>query len=284
MTWFKDLWFITSFYLQRCHWLSLDVVAGAMLTHVIASRLPDGHGRVSWASTLCVGIAVFCIYVIDRLLDNHKSSPNTTPRHHFHAKNEGILIKVIAALGVVGLLCLFWLPKQMFLVGVGLAFLVGLYLLVVFNISFAHQFLLFKEVLVAIIYTTGIWGTTLVASTTISWENSTFMLLFGLVAFQNLLLFSWFESFDVEEGYSLAIIWGTETITNILGWLFIVIVIAAICVVIFTIHRFCVRTAIVVTLMSLGLHLIKLQSKQVHANEQYRWLGDGVFLLALWLL
>ena len=74
MNWLHTTAFIIGYYLKRAHWLSLDVVAGAMLTHTIAQRLPDGHGKVSWASTLLVGISVFAIYVIDRLLDNLKSN------------------------------------------------------------------------------------------------------------------------------------------------------------------------------------------------------------------
>lgn len=284
MTWMKDVWFIICYYLKRFHWLSLDVVAGAMITHIIASRLPDGHGEVSWASTLCVGIAVFAIYVIDRLLDNHKSSIDITPRHHFHAQNEGLLIKIVAATGLVGGICLFWLPSQMFMVGFGLAFIVSLYLFVVFNASHTHQVQLFKELFVAFIYTAGVWGTALVAAKNNAWESTTFMFLFGLVAFQNLLLFSWFESLDIEEGYSLAIAWGTETVSKVLHWLVCIVVISAVGTIIFTEYRYCVRAAVVAAMMSLGLHVLKHQSKQVGKDERYRWLGDGVFLLTLWLL
>jgi len=284
MTWFKDVWFIINYYLKRFHWLSLDVVAGAMVTHVIASRIPNGHGKVSWASTICVGIAVFSIYVIDRLLDNRKLSSNTTLRHRFHAQNEGTLLKVLALLGLLGIVCLFWLPSPMFLIGIGLTLLVGIYLFAVFKTSFSNYFQLLKEPLVACIYTAGIWGTALVALPHTIWENYVLMMLFGSVAFQNLLLFSWFESFEVEEGHSLAIEWGTETVSKMLGWLAIMVVMVAIGVLVFTEHRYCVRAAVVVALMSISLHLLKRQPKKVLINERYRWLGDGVFLLTLWLL
>lgn len=284
MSWLKNIPFIIGYYLKRAHWLSLDVVAGAMITHSIAARLPDGHGKVSWASTVLVGISVFAIYVIDRLLDNRKSVPVNTPRHRFHAQNEPLLLKILAGLAVAGLVCLFWLPSEMFLIGFGLACLVGVYLIVVFKTSLTHNFQLFKEPFVALIYTAGIWGTALSAANNAPWESIIFMVLFGLVAFQNLLLFSWFESFDLEEGYSLAIAWGTETVSKVLTWLVAIVVLTALGTLIFTSYRYCVRTSFTVAVMSLCLHLLKQQSTQVQSDEHYRWLGDGVLLFTLWLI
>ncbi|MFN8349155.1 MAG: hypothetical protein U0X91_29415 [Spirosomataceae bacterium] len=282
MTWLKNIAFIANYYLKRAHWLSLDVVAGAMITHVAALRLPDGHGNVSWASTLLVGIAVFAIYVLDRLLDNRKPDPVQTPRHHFHARYEPVLLKILAGLGVVSIICLFWLPSQVLLLGLGLGLLVAVYLFVVFKTSLTDNFQLFKEPFVALIYTAGIWGTALIPLPQRPWESTVFMGLFGLVAFQNLLLFSWFESFDLEEGYSLAIAWGTETVGKVLNWLLALVLTGAIAVLIFTTYRYCVRAAVTVAVMSICTQLLKRESVQM--NERYRWLGDGIFLFTLWLL
>lgn len=284
MSWLTNILFIIGYYLKRAHWLSLDVVAGAMITHSIASRLPDGHGKVSWASTVLVGISVFAIYVIDRLLDNRKSTPVNTARHRFHAKNESLLLKILVGLAVICFICLFWLPSEMFFIGFSLAFLVGVYLLIVFKTSLTHNFQLFKEPFVALIYTIGIWGTALSATPNVPWESITFMVLFGLVAFQNLLLFSWFESFDLEEGYSLAIAWGTEGVSQILTWLVFIVVLTALGTLIFTSYRYCVRTSLTVAVMSICLHLLKQQATQVQSDERYRWLGDGIFFFTLWLI
>ena len=282
MTWLKNVAFIISYYLKRAHWLSLDVAAGATITHGVALRLPDGHGNVGWASTLLVGIAVFAIYVVDRLLDNRKPTPIDTPRHRFHARYEPILLKVLAGLAFVGMICLFWIPSKMIFLGIGLAFLVGIYLFVVFKTSLTDSFQLFKEPFVAIIYTAGIWGTALISIPNTAWESNVFMVLFGLVAFQNLLLFSWFESFDIEEGYSLAIAWGTETVSQVLTWLVTIVVISALGVLVFTSYRYCVRTALTIAVMSVCMHLLKRPS--VQADERYRWMGDGIFLFTLWLI
>lgn len=283
MNWLHTTAFIIGYYLKRAHWLSLDVVAGAMLTHTIAQRLPDGHGKVSWASTLLVGISVFAIYVIDRLLDNLKTKV-TTPRHRFHAKNKSVLLNVLAGLGVVGLLCLFWLPKGMFTIGLSLVVLVVGYLVVVFRTSLTDGMQLFKEPIVALIYTAGIWGTALSAAAVSPWESKILTVLFGIVAFQNLLLFSWFESFDVEEGYSLAIAWGTEAVSRVLTWLSILVCMAALGVLVATSYRYCVRAAITVSAMSLTMDYLKRRSSSVLAAERYRWLGDGIFFFTLWLV
>ncbi len=284
MAWLENIAFIFGYYLKRAHWLSLDVVAGAMITHSIALRLPDGHGKVYWASTLLVGISVFIIYVIDRLLDNRKPNFTSTPRHRFHAKYEPILLKIVTGLGVSGLICLFWLPSNMLLMGFGLAIVAVVYLWVVYKTAPHSNIQLLKEPFVALIYTLGIWGTALSTTPNASWESVVFMVLFGLLAFQNLLLFSWFESFEVEEGYSLAIAWGTETVSTILNGLVIVVILTAFAALLFTQHRYCVRTSITVAMMSLCMHLLKRQPAQAMAQERYRWLGDGVFFFTLWLI
>jgi hypothetical protein len=282
MAWLANIAFIFGYYLKRAHWLSLDVVAGAMVTHSIALRLPDGHGKVYWASTLLVGIAVFAIYVIDRLLDNRKPNFTSTSRHRFHAKYEPLLLKILAGLAVLGLICLFWLPSTMLLIGLVLAILVGVYLFIVYKTSPHSNVQLLKEPFVALIYTLGIWGTALRTTPDASWESIVFMVLFGLVALQNLLLFSWFESFEVEEGYSLAIAWGTETVSKVLTWLVAIVVISALGVLITTSYRYCVRTALTIAVMSICMHLLKRPS--IQSDERYRWMGDGIFLFTLWLI
>ncbi|AEI46591.1 hypothetical protein [Runella slithyformis] len=284
MKWLQNMIFIINYYLQRAHWLSLDVVVGAMVTHVIASRLPDGHGKVSWVSTALAGIAVFMIYVVDRLLDNRKPDHSPTPRHAFHVKHEGLLIKVLSGLGAVACVLLFWVPAKVLWFGLGLTGLVALYLWFAFKISVTHIAQVFKEPLVALVYTAGIWGPAILTQTTLAWESSVLMALYGLLAFQNLLLFSWFESLELEEGFSLAIAWGTETVSAALNWLLWLIVAGALCVLFFTSYRYCVRAAIVVTVMSACTHWLKRSSATALPDERYRRLGDGIFLITLWLL
>ncbi len=284
MKWLKNFFFIIEYYLIRIHWLSLDVVAGAMLTHVVASRLPYGQGKVSWASTVLVGISVFFIYVADRLIDNHKGTTPTTARHKFHAQHEAILLKVMMGLGVIGLICLFWLPFKVIMLGVGLMVVVSVYLKVIQKISSTDTFQLFKEPVVAIVYTIGVWGSAILGQEHTSWEETSFMVLLGIIAFQNLLLFSWFESFDIEEGYSLAIAWGTDTVSQIINILTILVVIGALAILFLTTHRYSIRTSVAVISMSLSLYFLKKHHSQFLGHERYRWAGDGIFFYMLWLL
>lgn len=284
MKWLQNMIFIVNYYLQRAHWLSLDVVVGAIVTHIIASRLPNGHGKVSWVSTLLVGIAVFMIYVADRLLDNRKPDHSPTPRHAFHVKHEQLLTKVLLGLGIAACVLLFWLPAKVLWFGLGLTGLVALYLWFAFRISVTHTAQVFKEPLVAIVYTAGIWGPAILTKTSLAWESPVLMGLYGLLAFQNLLLFSWFESLELEEGFSLAIAWGTETVSAVLNWLLGLIIAGAIGLIIFTSYRYCVRAAIVAVVMSACMHWLKRASATALVNERYRRLGDGIFLITLWLL
>ncbi|MFN4144242.1 MAG: hypothetical protein ACK4GN_00340 [Runella sp.] len=271
--------------LTAAHWLSIDVLLGAMLMHRVALHLPEGRlGGGGWITTLLVGIAVFLIYTTDRLLDNLKTPRPVTHRHRFYAQNRDWLLKIVVGLGVIGLGLLFWLPSSVWCVGLGLAVVVGIYLWVVYRLPSDHSLIVYKEIVVAVAYTVGVWGTAIVQLPTISWEAWSLMLMVGLIAFQNLLLFGWFESLEVERGYSMVIAWGTESVGNWLNKWPILVGLGAVVVVIFTPYWYCVRVSFMLLMMSLALFWIKKEANALLSNEHYRWLSDGVFFLGLWVL
>jgi hypothetical protein len=275
--------FVVGYFLRRAHWLSLDVVLGAMLMHAAAYRLPDRRGQSSWASTLLVGMAVFVIYTLDRFLDNRKTQTPATARHRFYDQQRDFLLKVVIGLAVVGFVLLFWLPFKVIVFGLIISLLAGLYLWVIFRSDAQHTAQLWKEPIVAIIYTLGVWMPSILVAEPVTWESYALMFLFGLVAFQNLLLFSWMESFDLDEGYSLAIAWGTEAVAKIISILAVVVSVAGIVMAVSTTHHYASRTVLTLAMMSFLTYLVKHQAPQLLPQERYRWLGDGVFLLAVWL-
>lgn len=283
MRFVSNVLFVLGYFLQRAHWLSLDVVLGAMLVHTAANHLPDGHTPASWVSTTLVGIAVFVIYTIDRFLDNRKASRPNTPRHRFYHQHRELLLKIVIGLSLLGIALVFWLPLNVIVLGGVLALFSSVYLYVVYQSDTHHSAQLWKEPFVALIYTCGLWLPSCLTSTPTIWEHYALLILFGLVAFQNLLLFSWFESFDLDEGYSLAIAWGTETVGKVLGVLTVLVGVGGVVVAIGTSHHYASRFALTIAMMSGLTFLLKIYAPYLTAKERYRWLGDGVFLLAVWL-
>jgi hypothetical protein len=111
--------------------LSLDaplvaVLWQAALARVSGVALPDG-------CHLALGLAVWVIYILDRVLDSYSTSPQsvTTVRHAFYRRYRwvfilGVLPAAVAALGWTALTAV---PEGILWRGVGLAFIVGMYLL-----------------------------------------------------------------------------------------------------------------------------------------------------------
>jgi hypothetical protein len=224
------------------------------------------------------------IYAFDRFLDNQKTSQITSTRHRFYAQHRVVLSKTLLGCAALGFVFLFWLPFKVIVFGGVLIVVIGLYLWFIFKSSPKNSLQSFKEPFVAICYTVGIWLPSLLTQEIVPWESYALMVLFGLLAFQNLLLFSWFESFDLEEGYTMATAWGTETVAQVMNVLSFLIVIGGLIVAFCTAYHFSTRAALVVALMSLAKQIIRKQAPKLLPNDQYRWLGDGVFLLAVWVV
>jgi len=275
-------------YLQQAHYLSLDVVIGAILSHVMAARLPDGHGPVSWATVSVLAICVFIIYIVDRILDVYKGM-NTpilnTPRHRFHAGQKTTLARLLVGLVVVAAVLLFWLPRGVLIFGSVLTVLCGLYVWIVSRLPTSHSSLVWKEPVVAVLYTVGVWGSAWSAKPVIGWSEICLGLLFVGIAFQNLLLFSVMESYEFpQNSYSLATVWGFDRSDVVLRTLTLVITVLALVLFFLADDRFAQRAAVVEGLMSAVLYAIQRYPKYFLVNERYRWVGDGVFWLPVLIL
>lgn len=269
--------------LQRFHYLSLDVVAGAVISHIMVARLPDGHQPVSWATTVLLAICVFVIYAADRLYDVRKSLQNQgqlTIRHRFHADNQAILLRVLVGLAAISVVLLFWLPRSVLWFGAGLALVSGAYVWGVSRLSGSNVRLAWKEPAVTLVYTIGVWGSSWAQKPTLGWSEIGLGILFLLIVFQNLLLFSVMEAYELPDtSYSLATFWGFDRSDVVLRTLTVVITVLALVIFFMADDRFAQRAAIIQGMMSAVLYTIQRYPNRFLTNERYRWIGDGVFWL-----
>ena len=269
--------------LQKAHYLSLDVVAGAVISHIMVARLPDGHRPVGWATTLLLAICVFVIYAADRLYDVRKglkTNAQLTVRHRFHAENQQVLLRVLIGLVAVSVVLMFWLPKSVIWFGAGLALVSGAYVLGVSRLSASNAKLAWKEPAVTLVYTIGVWGSSWAQKPTIGWSEIGLGVLFLFIVFQNLLLFSVMEAYEFPDtSYSLATVWGFDRSDVVLRTLTVVITVLALVIFFMADDRFAQRAAIIEGLMSAVLYTIQRYPNRFLASERYRWIGDGVFWL-----
>lgn len=256
------------------------MVIGAVLSHKMAARLSGGDS-LHWATPIVLALAVWIIYTVDRLLDIRKSNYPNTSRHLFHHNNALLLWQMVAGAGAIAIILSFWLPWAVVKFGLVLGVACGAYVGAVFQLPHRHPVLLLKEPLVAFLFTAGVWGSVWVQRPVISWVDITEAVMFGAIAFQNLLLFSLME--DQERlnpaNFSMATIWGAGRSDLVLRWLTFAVVVAALTICFTTEDRFAQRAAIMQAIMSTVLYVIQRYPSYFLRHERYRWLGDGVFWL-----
>jgi hypothetical protein len=273
ISWLKYGW-------QRVNWLSLDVVAGALVSHRMAAQLPDRQGTTHWATSLILACVVLGTYFIDRLIDNWHREPSTA-RHRFQNRYALVIIKVLGGLAFVILVALFWLPAPVWKVGASLGVLTTAYLLGVWKLPNSGFFEASKDILVPLFYTIGVWGTALAMQPKLTWEMMALGAAFYLIVQQNLLLNAYFESFTLEAGHSLAIQWGEQATRQVLIILYVFILLLSLAVAVFTLPHYGVRVAWVLIVMGSLQHYLWHRPADWLPNERYRYVADGVFLLPL---
>ena len=265
------------------YYLNVLVVIGAVLSNRMAARLSDVV-PVHWATPIVLALVVFIIYTVDRLLDVRRykadaASQPLTQRHQFHHQHVDVLWRVVFVAAALALVLTFFLPNAVITFGLGLGLLCAAYVGTVFRLPTRHPALLLKEPLVALLYTAGVWGSVWVQRSTVSWIEVIECLMFGTIAFQNLLLFAVMEQYETvdQSMFSLATQWGPERCALVLRWLTMGVVLTGFSLCFLTSDRFAQRSALMLGLMSLVLYGIQRYPAHFLKRERYRWLGDGVF-------
>ena len=305
-------------FLQRLHWLNIDIIIGALGLHIwfqIGANQP-----INGSILLGLGSAIGFIYTVDHLLDsnprqvqllcqvNSQNIPNwdrlLSPRRAFHYQHILLLRRLCLFYICTGILSLFLLPSFAIKTGTALLCGCGLYLY-----GSQKWKLLTKEPLVAFGYTAGIllyiWTHTLHHfEPDISYKQFTpsfwywASLLFG-IALSNLMVFSWFDySIDQKtQQNSWAIQWGQHS-CYVGSWICLIgtSLLLLIGSTPFELISSTLSSPLFIPSQSwqngtrLGMAvmiciLVGLISfpQWSQKDERYRWIGDGIFLIS-WLL
>ena len=269
---------------SHLHWLSLDVVAGAVVSHIAANRMPNGHTPLNIWVTIILGLVVLGIYTLDHLLDNQKPEQPRTQRHGFIRDNEAKIWRL--TLGSLGLAVLLsWLiPPHLWEFGIAMVVVVALYLWRVSRMPLKSNQQAMKEPITSLIYAAGVWGSTWFLGEGISWESIVLGILFYLLTVQSLLMFSHFEAIQYREVFNLAR-WLKRPLTiGILKGITLITLIAGLTVCLMTDHRYTQRLCIILILMSFVHFWMLLNPEKVVSDERFRIAGELVFVLPLLVL
>ena len=265
---------------KKFNWLSLDVVIGAMAAYRMAALLADGFGLFQWQTAVVLGLVVFIIYGLDRIIDNRNIVQNTA-RHQFRNQHKILIIRVLIGCLIATTVLLFWLPKAVIFFGIGLfAFVVG-YLLMVSITQSKGWFEAAKDVIVPLVYALGVWGIAAVPQPYISQESLILFFPFWLIAQQNLLIIAYFESFEAEDGESLPIILGEDSTKIALNIIFLLVIMLCFWVIMISPYHYAVRVAILLIVMATIQHFIWKNPQRWLENDTYRLITEGVFLIPL---
>ena len=261
--------------------LSLNIVAGACVCSIFITRVLGS--TISLLSIISLGISVWIIYTFDHYNDAKHLKIKGKPRHLFHLENLNLIrFLLIVALCVNAAIVIF-LPEKVLILGIGLLLLVVIYFMAMRLLS---QYVgIFKELLIAYIYSTGIFIPAIANySKPFSISILLLYLVFFLLAWINLLLFSWFDyEYDCRAGFSsFANVFGRKFSNKIIWILLIVFYVLWVWVFyFFPDGSFPGELKWITISMGIILSIIQIHPALFSRREKYRWVGDAIFLIPL---
>jgi hypothetical protein len=248
--------------------LSIDVALGAVCSALFFARLLSV--QILPVGLITLGLSVWIIYSVDHLLDARKlNSRASTKRHRFHQEHSrGITIAVLIAT-IINAVLVFFIRKPVFMGGIVLMLLVGVYLVL-------HRWIAFpKEILIALLYAGGVFLPS-VSVTTIEWINWPWSIMtqFVLTALLNLIIFSWFDQDnDRRDGSnSFVLTVGSKPSRWVIWILFSANVITSLV-------NLPALPAIIMLMMNLVLMMLFLNQRSFSRDDIYRLAGDAVFFI-----
>lgn len=260
--------------------LSIDVAVGACITSIFIASLLDV--AISVSAILSLGISVWLIYTFDHLMDAKSIGhvPHTF-RHELHQKHFKRIGVATVILGSIQLILFFYLPFQIFLMGLLLLSIVGVYFLVLWVVRTPKIY--HKELLIAFVYTAGVFLPSL--STGLAAFHTYGHLLFSqiaLLALTNLLIFSLVEvaSDQKDQQPSLALALGAGKLKRIVHFLLFIGFTISVILLWSSIGDFRIAQYFIL-LMNAVLASILLIPDSWKRRDVHRIMGDAIFFIPL---
>jgi len=275
---------LAKFY-QRITWLSIDVVLGAMAGMLFFARLL--RVTIFWEAYALLGMAVWCIYTADHLLDSRKLPFGLSEdRHKFHRNHFKALVislLIVGSIGLYGAIEYFGFKSELFL-GAGLGILIlGIMLIIR---KFVAKNVWLKELSSAVFYVVGIawlpWYQ--VDPIEYNWTAFTLTIVYMGLAYLNLMMLSSLDSEkDKEYGFnSISTILSPNKHVRIIRQLAILLIIISTLSLVFLNSLQRIFPAIL--LIMLFIHYLsffnsKLNSVQIRMRTEAAFMIPGILLL-----
>jgi hypothetical protein len=266
-------------FLKTLHYLSLDVVLGAVASNWMFWKIPNENGAVNLPSILVLGICTWIIYILDRLLDNIKSEPKDA-RHQFHFQHQYYLQLCIIILFFIAAILAFFLLRTVIYFGIALLVLILIYFYILQKKSKSANYQYFKEIFTSAIYSICVVGSAFSTKSNLDWQAYLAGFVFFLLVLQSILTFSFYESQAYPKTKNLAKKLGKTNCT----FLILGVLLLSIISIFSNDNLYLQKVFFIETLMAFCSVLIYFFQAKLAKNENYRWLGEMVFWLPLILI
>ena len=260
---------------RQINLLSLDIATGVVICTLFFARIFQAHTRPQ--GMIVLWLTVWIIYTADHLLDAYRiKGKAATERHRFHQQHFFVLIMLLGLGLLINGILVFFLKAEVFHWGVWLIVVVFGYLV------FQKHLRFFKEFIAATLYSGGVLLPPLALSPLpLDFFKAMLLLQFFLIAWSNLILFSWFdEENDIRDKHNSFVTTMGRTRTGIfLALVFAVSV--ALCVFQFSYHTPWLMPIVILMVMNGVLIFIFLNRSWFTPYDRFRLWGDAVFLFPI---
>gem|GEM_PF-812915 len=262
--------------------LSLDVVLGTLAVGYMATRILFVEVNPIWWFIL--PMATWVVYTLDHIVDGYKNKLNSSiERHRFHYQYRKTIIGVTLVISLITIiLSMVYLDSRIIIGGVVLTFIAGSYMGTLLVINKRKTTLLQKELIIAIIYTTGIFLAPAIWYGLLpSFPVLCIIMVIGILAWTEGIMNSWFDyNYDIEDGHlSFTVLYGKKFTLKFLVATHMFIE-AVILILLFTIPINLIFWSLVILLaMNLFLGIISLFPENPFLRRYHRIIGELTFLL-----
>ncbi len=266
------------------HFLSLDIVLGALATSVLAAKLFLANPGWSW--WVALALTVWLLYMGDHLLDAWKHRKKLQREMHvFIYKNMRTLMWFMGIVAAADMLLVFnFLDKDMFKAALALGG--GVLFFYAMRHIFKRNSLLFipGEVFVLLLYLAGTWmGPFITRSVSPESVHAMILIMMAGVLMMNLGVISLYDmQLDSRMGItSLAQIMGKKGTRNLLlGTGISIYMLLVLQFMVFDTDRY-TQLALILAGMATILLLVLLLPSWFRNRDLYRWTADAVLFMSL---
>lgn len=275
--------FIRKFRPVHLHWSNLDLASAAMICQVAFNRLPVGKTSISMPANIVLGLTVFVITSMNRLLDNRKPAKTEMKRFLPNQKNRITFLEVVAGGLVAGIFIAFYMLANVWKIATGMVIVSGLSVWVVSLLPEKSPLHSLRAPVSAIIFTAGILAFTLFSNQEIGKEMKYSATLFSLIILQNFLLLSYFQSVEYPNVSNFSGLLKATLSKRILHAITFFIIAGGIFICLHTEFRYTQRLSVILMMMAV-LHSFMLQNTGYMQKNKYKAMLVTMVLLIPFLI